>query len=172
MQVCKRLPAQVDNAHFLTYVTELLGGEDLGASPGASELHNHCPYHAKVGSACSIHPTGYWDEVLPPVPCFIGVAGWYGCGLAPSVCTHRGGEDWSERGIVGDRVTKLTVIIWAWFGCDEDGGLWSGGLGYPPPVLIKDMMVQRDYSTLSGAHRGSGDVIVAEDSTQLLANES
>ena len=65
----------------------------------------------------------------------------------------------------------MIVIIWAGFGRDEDGWLWSRGFGYPPPVFIKDMMVQRDHSAFSVAHRGDGDVIVAEDTTQLLADE-
>ena len=83
-----------------------------------------------------------------------------------------GEEDGSEGGNVGDGVTKVTVIIWAWFGCDEDSGLWGGWFGYPPHVLVKDMMVQWDHSAFSGAHGGDGDIIMAEDSTQLLANES
>ena len=71
-------------------------------------------------------------------------------------------------------MAKLGVILWAWPGLNEDCGVWGGGLGNPPPNFIKYVMGQRDHSTLSGSHRGNGDVSVAESSTQLelLANES
>ena len=110
----------------------------------------------------SVHGGCYRDEIFFPESRSVCKAGWDRCGHATRVC-HDRFPNWLELVRSADLVTKVFMVLRAGVSVDQDSRVRGRGPGNPASILVKNLVIQWNDSSLLVSNRCKSQIMCRED---------